>query len=39
MSFLEIIHPEDRPRARAELQAALVKGEAHGLIFRIKTAQ
>ena len=38
-SFLEIIHPEDRDRARADLQAALAKGEAHGLIFRIKTAQ
>ena len=34
-SFLEIIHPDDRDRARAELQAALAKGEAHGLIFRI----
>ncbi len=39
MSFLEIIHPEDRQRARADLRAALAKGEAHGLIFRIETAQ
>jgi PAS domain S-box-containing protein len=38
-SFLEIIHPDDSERAREELKNALDKGEAHGLIFRIKTAQ
>ncbi len=39
MSFLDIIHPEDRPRAKADLHASLAKGEAHGLIYRVKTAQ
>jgi PAS domain S-box-containing protein len=37
-SFLEIIHPDDYSRAQDELKSALTKGEAHGLIFRIKTA-
>ncbi len=38
-SFLEIIHPDDAERAREELKNALAKGEAHGVILRIKTAQ
>jgi PAS domain S-box-containing protein len=38
-SFLEIIHPDDYQRAQEELKNALTKGEAHGLIFRITTAQ
>lgn len=37
-SFLEIIHPDDRDLAKEQLRASLVKGEAHGLIYRIKTA-
>jgi PAS domain S-box-containing protein len=38
-SFLEVIHPDDRNLAREQLQAALIKGEAHGLVYRIKTAK
>jgi PAS domain S-box-containing protein len=38
-SFLEIVHPDDYIRAREELRGALAKGEAHGLIVRIKTAR
>jgi PAS domain S-box-containing protein len=38
-SFLEIVHPEDRPRVKEQVGAALEKGEVHGLILRIKTAQ
>jgi PAS domain S-box-containing protein len=37
-SFLEIIHPDDRSLAWEQLQSALIKGEAHGLVYRIKTA-
>jgi PAS domain S-box-containing protein len=39
MSFLEIVHPDDYPRAREQLQTALAKGEIHGLILRVKTAR
>lgn len=38
-SFLEIVHPDDYPRAKEQLRAALVRGEVHGLIVRIKTAR
>ncbi|MDR3637823.1 MAG: PAS domain S-box protein [Isosphaeraceae bacterium] len=37
-SFLEIVHPDDFKRTRDELREALVKGEAHGVIVRVKTA-
>ena len=38
MSFFEIVHPDDLARAREQFQAALVKGEAHGLVLRIRTS-
>jgi PAS domain S-box-containing protein len=38
-SFLDLVHPEDHPRATGQVAAALEKGEVHGLILRIKTAQ
>jgi PAS domain S-box-containing protein len=38
-SFLEIVHPDDRSLAWEQLRAALIKGEAHGLIYRIRTAR
>jgi PAS domain S-box-containing protein len=38
-TFLEIVHPDDRDLARTQLLGALPKGEAHGLIYRIKTAR
>jgi PAS domain S-box-containing protein len=38
-SFLEIVHPDDFKRTRDELREALVKGETHGLIVRVKTAE
>ena len=38
MSFLDIVHPDHRELAREQLGAARVKGEAHGLIYRIRTA-
>lgn len=37
-SFLEIVHPDDRELARAQLFSAIERGEAHGLIYRIRTA-
>jgi PAS domain S-box-containing protein len=37
-SFLEIVHPDDVARVREQLRIALVKGEVHGLILRIRTA-
>src|SRR5205085_2209483 len=39
MSFLDVIHPEDHPRVSEQVGTALEKGEAHGLIVRIRTAQ
>jgi PAS domain S-box-containing protein len=39
MSFLEIVHPNDRPLAEEALRRALVNGEYLGLVVRIKTAQ
>ena len=38
-SFLEVVLPEDVGRAREGLNSALVKGETHGLLLRVKTAQ
>jgi PAS domain S-box-containing protein len=38
MSFFEIVHPDDLARTREHFQAALVKGESHGLVLRIRTA-
>src|SRR5262249_26721719 len=38
MSFFEIVHPDDLERAREQLRTALVKGEVHGLVLRIRTA-
>lgn len=37
-SFLEIVHPEDVERVGDALRSALVKGEVHGLILRIRSA-
>ncbi|GAC1473675.1 MAG: hypothetical protein NVSMB9_22730 [Isosphaeraceae bacterium] len=37
-SFLEIVHPDDLDRVRDQLRTAMVKGEAHGLILRVRTA-
>jgi PAS domain S-box-containing protein len=37
-SFLEIVHPDDADRVRQQLRVALSKGEVHGLLFRIRTA-
>ena len=39
MSFLEIVHPDDYRRAQEQLRGAVVRGEVHGLIVRIKTAR
>jgi PAS domain S-box-containing protein len=39
MTFPEIVHPEHRDLAREQLLASVVKGEAHGLIYRIRTAR
>jgi PAS domain S-box-containing protein len=38
-TFPEIVHSDDRSLAFEQLQAAVFKGEAHGLIYRIKTAR
>jgi PAS domain S-box-containing protein len=38
-SFLDVIHPEDQPRAQAMLRRALERGEALGLIVRLQTAE
>lgn len=38
-SFLEIVHADDRELAREQLRSALIRGEAHGLVYRIKTAK
>ena len=38
-SFLEVVHAEDHPRVTEQIGAALEKGEVHGLILRVKTAQ
>ena len=38
-SFLDIVHADDKELARAQLFAAIERGEAHGLIYRIQTAR
>ena len=38
LSFLDVVHPNHRDLAREQLRAAIGKGEAHGLIYRIRTA-
>ena len=37
-AFPDIVHPDDRELARGQLQAAVARGEAHGLIYRVRTA-
>ena len=37
-SFLEIVHPDDVDRVRDRLREAVLRGEIHGLILRIRTA-
>jgi PAS domain S-box-containing protein len=37
-SFLDVVHPDDRPRALETLREALDRGEALGLIVRVRTA-
>jgi PAS domain S-box-containing protein len=37
-SFLDVVHPDDRPRAAHTLREALGRGEALGLIVRVRTA-
>ncbi len=37
-SFLDVIHPDDRPRAAQTLRDALERGEALGLVVRVRTA-
>jgi len=37
-SFLEIVHPDDLARVKEHLRTALVRGEVHGLVLRIRTA-
>lgn len=39
MSFLDILHPDHRHLAREQLRGSIQKGEAHGLIYRIKTSR
>jgi len=39
MSFLEIVHPDDMSRVREQLRVAVVRGEVHGLVLRIRTAE
>jgi PAS domain S-box-containing protein len=38
-SFLEIVHPDDAARVNESLRAALVKGDVHGLVCRIRTSR
>jgi PAS domain S-box-containing protein len=38
-SFLDILHPADRPRARELFERAVDIGEAFGLVVRAKTSQ
>ena len=38
-SFLDMVHPDDRSRAEGTFLQALERGEALGLIVRIRTAQ
>ncbi len=38
-TFLEVVHQDDRELARQQLRAALHKGEAHGLVYRIRNSR
>lgn len=38
ISFPEIVVPSERERAARELREAVVRGEAHGLVYRVRTA-
>ncbi len=38
MSYLDVVHPDDRELAGEELRASVPRGEAHGLIYRVRTA-
>jgi PAS domain S-box-containing protein len=38
-SFLDVVHPDDQPRFQEQVGTAVEKGEAHGLIVRLRTAQ
>ena len=38
-TFLEVIHADHRDLARAQLAAAAARGDAHGLVFRVRTAR
>ncbi|MGC8639226.1 MAG: sensor histidine kinase [Isosphaeraceae bacterium] len=38
-SFLDVVHPDDRGLAAETLQRVLAKGEIHGVILRLQTAQ
>ncbi|MFI5458132.1 MAG: PAS domain S-box protein [Isosphaerales bacterium] len=38
-SFLDVLHPDDRDRARGTFGQALVRGEALGLVVRMRSAQ
>jgi PAS domain S-box-containing protein len=38
-SFLEIVHPDDRARTRETFALALARGEALGLVVRVRTAR
>jgi PAS domain S-box-containing protein len=38
MSFLDLVEPDHRDLAREQLETALIKGEAHGLIYRVVNA-
>src|SRR5262249_61244090 len=37
-SFLDVIYPDDRDRARETFNQALARGEALGLVVRLRTA-
>lgn len=37
-SFLDVLHPDDQPRAKATMTRALERGEALGLVVRLHTA-
>jgi PAS domain S-box-containing protein len=37
-SFFDIVHADDHPRVKEQIGLALEKGEAHGLVVRIRTA-
>jgi PAS domain S-box-containing protein len=37
-SFLDVLHPDDRPRALETFSQALTRGEALGLVVRVRTA-